>query len=179
MPLPRSSTTTQLRRAILMALLYNCAHIRPVRLPISIYEVHAASWRHALDQSGEPRFLTYREMAHTLASYVKELGFTHVELMPITEYPYDASWGYQVTGYYAPTSRFGSPEDFQYLVDYMHQQGIGVLLDWVPSHFPKDGYALSYFDGTHLYEYADPRKGEHRQWGTYVFDYGRSEVRNF
>ena len=147
--------------------------------PISIYEVHAASWRHALDQSGEPRFLTYREMAHTLASYVKELGFTHVELMPITEYPYDASWGYQVTGYYAPTSRFGSPEDFQYFVDYMHQQGIGVLLDWVPSHFPKDGFALSYFDGTHLYEYADARKGEHKEWGTYVFDYGRPEVRAF
>ncbi len=147
--------------------------------PISIYEVHAASWRHALDQSGEPRFLTYREMAHALASYVKELGFTHVELMPITEYPYDASWGYQVTGYYAPTSRFGSPEDFQYFVDYMHQQGIGVLLDWVPSHFPKDGFALSYFDGTHLYEYADARKGEHKEWGTYVFDYGRPEVRAF
>ena len=147
--------------------------------PISIYELHMGSWRHALDQSGEPRFLTYREMAHALASYVKELGFTHVELMPITEYPYDASWGYQVTGYYAPTSRFGSPEDFQYFVDYMHQQGIGVLLDWVPSHFPKDGFALSYFDGTHLYEYADARKGEHKEWGTYVFDYGRPEVRAF
>jgi 1,4-alpha-glucan branching enzyme len=147
--------------------------------PISIYEVHASSWRRMLDQPGEHRVLTYRELAHTLAPYVKDLGFTHVELLPMTEYPYGGSWGYQVTGYFAPTSRYGSPEDFQYFVDYLHQQDIGVLLDWVPSHFPKDGYALSYFDGTHLYEYADPRKGEHKEWGTYVFDYGRSEVRNF
>ncbi len=152
--------------------------------PISIYEVHLASWRHVPErrQEGaaeEDRYMTYRELASALAAYVKEMGFTHIELLPITEYPYDGSWGYQVTGYYAPTSRFGSPQDFQYFVDYMHQQGIGVLLDWVPSHFPKDGTALSYFDGTHLYEYADPRKGEHKQWGTYVFDYGRSEVRNF
>ncbi len=147
--------------------------------PISIYEMHIGSWRRVLDQSGEPRILTYRELAHALAPYIKDLGFTHVELLPMTEYPYDGSWGYQVTGYYAPTSRNGSPEDFQYFVDYLHQKGIGVLLDWVPSHFPKDGFALSYFDGTHLYEYGDPRKGEHKEWGTYVFDYGRAEVRNF
>ena len=147
--------------------------------PISIYELDIGSWRRMLDRPGEHRLLTYRELAHTLAPYIKDLGFTHVELLPMTEYPYDGSWGYQVTGYYAPTSRYGSPEDFQYLVDYLHQQDIGVLLDWVPSHFPKDGFALSYFDGTHLYEYADPFKGEHKEWGTYVFDYGRSEVRNF
>lgn len=152
--------------------------------PISIYEVHPGSWRHVPERHKEgaveeDRYMTYRELAHALAPYVKEMGFTHVELLPITEYPYDGSWGYQVTGYYAPTSRFGTPEDFQYFVDYMHQQGIGIILDWVPAHFPKDGYALSYFDGTHLYEYADWRKGEHKEWGTLVFDYGRSEVRNF
>ena len=152
--------------------------------PISIYEVHLGSWmqapeRHVADDPEETRFMTYRELAHALAEYVKDMGFTHIELLPITEFPYDGSWGYQVTGYYAPTRRFGSPEDFQYFVDYMHQQGIGVLLDWVPAHFPKDGTALSYFDGTYLYEYADTRKGEHKEWGTLVFNYGRSEVRNF
>ncbi|HET7641549.1 MAG TPA: 1,4-alpha-glucan branching protein GlgB, partial [Ktedonobacteraceae bacterium] len=152
--------------------------------PMSIYEVHLGSWRHAPERhvAGNPeedRFLTYRELAHALAPHVKELGFTHIEILPITEFPYDGSWGYQVTGYYAPTNRFGTPTDFQYFVDYMHQHGIGVLLDWVPAHFPKDGTALSYFDGTHLYEYADTRKGEHKQWGTLVFNYGRSEVKNF
>jgi 1,4-alpha-glucan branching enzyme len=160
------------------------AQFQPLKAPLSTYEVHLGSWRHILerhqeDAAEEDRFMNYRELAHVLSDYVKDMGFTHVELLPITEFPFDGSWGYQVTGYFAPTSRFGSPEDFQYFVDYMHQQGIGVLLDWVPSHFPKDGHSLSYFDGTHLYEYSNPRKGEHKQWGTYVFDYGRSEVRNF
>ena len=152
--------------------------------PMAIYEVHLGSWKHVPERHvagavEEDRFLTYRELAHELGAYVQKMGFTHVELLPVMEYPLDASWGYQVTGYYAPTSRFGSPEDFQYFVDHLHQLGIGVLLDWVPGHFPKDGHALSYFDGTHLYEYADARKGEHKDWGTLVFDYGRSEVRNF
>ncbi|GHO85911.1 1,4-alpha-glucan branching protein GlgB [Dictyobacter formicarum] len=160
------------------------AQRQDLNAPMSIYEVHLGSWRHVPERHvpgavEEDRFMTYRELAPALTEYVKAHDFTHIELMPITEYPFDGSWGYQCTGYYAPTSRFGTPEDFQYFVDYIHQAGIGIILDWVPSHFPKDGYALSYFDGTHLYEYPDPRKGEHKEWGTYVFDYGRSEVRNF
>jgi 1,4-alpha-glucan branching enzyme len=152
--------------------------------PQAAYEVHLGSWRHAPERhvagaSEEDRFLTYRELAEQLGRYVQRMGFTHVELLPVMEYPFDGSWGYQVTGYYAPTSRFGRPEDFRYFVDHLHQLGIGVILDWVPGHFPRDGFALSYYDGTHLYEYSDWRKGEHKDWGTLVFDYGRSEVRNF
>lgn len=143
--------------------------------PMSIYEVHLGSWQRA--EGG--RFLTYREMAERLIPYVREQGFTHIELLPITEHPFDGSWGYQSTGFFAPTSRFGSPDDFRYFVDQAHQAGIGVLLDWVPGHFPKDSFALARFDGTALYEHEDPRKGEHRDWGTLIFNYGRSEVRNF
>ncbi|MDP9920749.1 1,4-alpha-glucan branching enzyme [Variovorax boronicumulans] len=142
--------------------------------PQSIYEVHLGSWRR---QDGH--FLGYREMAHQLAAYVNEMGFTHVELMPVTEHPFYGSWGYQTTGYFAPTSRFGSPQDFMYLVDHLHQQGIGVLLDWVPSHFPTDEHGLGFFDGTHLYEHADPRQGFHPEWNSSIFNYGRPEVRSF
>lgn len=147
----------------------------PLAQPMSIYELHPGSWK----RKDNDDWLTYRELAHELADYLQDMGYTHVELMPIMEHPFDGSWGYQVTGYYSPTRRYGTPQDFMYFVDYMHQQGLGVILDWVPAHFPKDGYALSYFDGTHLYEHADPRQGEHPDWGTYIFNYGRNEVRNF
>jgi 1,4-alpha-glucan branching enzyme len=143
--------------------------------PVSVYEFHPGSWRR--DDDGN--FLNYREMAHQLADYVAEMGFTHVELLPITEHPLDDSWGYQTTGYFAPTRRFGSPDDFRYFVDLLHQRGIGVILDWVPAHFPRDAHALGHFDGTALYEHADPRRGEHSDWGTLIFNYGRNEVKNF
>jgi 1,4-alpha-glucan branching enzyme len=143
--------------------------------PMSVYEVHLGSWR----QHADGRPYTYREMAHALADHVTELGFTHVELMPVAEHPFGGSWGYQVTGYFAPTARFGSPDDFRYLVDHLHQRGIGVIVDWVPAHFPRDEWALARFDGTALYEHLDPRKGAHPDWGTLVFNFGRNEVRNF
>ncbi|WP_417908761.1 1,4-alpha-glucan branching protein GlgB [Candidatus Electronema sp. PJ] len=147
--------------------------------PISIYEVHLASWKKVPDEEYGSRWLTYRELAEELIAYVLEMGYTHIELLPIAEHPFDASWGYQVLGFFAPTSRFGSPQDFMYFVDQCHQHGIGVILDWVPAHFPKDGAGLNYFDGTHLYAHADPRQGEHQDWGTMIFNYGRNEVRSF
>jgi 1,4-alpha-glucan branching enzyme len=145
--------------------------------PMSIYEVHLGSWRRVPEDGN--RSLTYREMAHQLADYVGEMGFTHVELMPVMEHPFFGSWGYQVTGYFAPTARYGSPQDFMYLVDHLHRHGIGVILDWVPSHFPSDEHGLSYFDGTYLYEHADPRQGFHPEWNSSIFNYGRAEVRDF
>jgi 1,4-alpha-glucan branching enzyme len=173
-------------------------HQEPLKKPISVYEVHLGSWLHAAaDQPAilpngdtspavivaelkpHARFLTYRELAEKLIPYVKELRFTHIELLPVAEHPFDGSWGYQVTGYYACTSRYGTPEDFMYFVDQCHQNNIGIIVDWVPGHFPKDGHGLAFFDGSHLYEHADPRQGEHKEWGTLVFNYSRNEVRNF
>jgi 1,4-alpha-glucan branching enzyme len=147
------------------------------RAPMAIYEVHLGSWARVPEEDN--RSLTYREMAPRLAAHVKQLGFTHIELLPVMEHPFYGSWGYQVSGYYAPTSRYGSPDDFRYLVDVLHQNGIGVILDWVPAHFPKDDFALRRFDGTALFEHEDPRLGEHPDWGTLIFNYGRNEVRNF
>lgn len=172
-------------------------HTDPQEQPISVYEVHLGSWLHEsaetppqlpdgetqpvvkVSQKPEGRFLTYRELAERLIPYVKELGFTHVELLPVAEHPYDGSWGYQVAGYYTCTSRYGTPQDLMYFIDQCHQNDIGVIVDWVPGHFPKDTHGLAFFDGTHLYEHADPRKGEHKEWGTLVFNYARNEVRNF
>ncbi len=149
----------------------------PIHGPMTVYEVHLASWMRVPEEGNRP--LTYREIAPRLVAHAKRLGFTHIELLPIAEHPYDRSWGYQGTGYFAPTSRFGTPDDFRYLVDHCHQNGIGVILDWVPGHFPKDDHGLRQFDGTALYEHADPRRGEHPDWGTLIFNYGRSEVRGF
>ncbi|GAB5490124.1 MAG: 1,4-alpha-glucan branching enzyme [Phototrophicaceae bacterium] len=155
--------------------LENRAEKNMLEEPMSTYEVHLGSWQ----RKNGNEWLTYRELADQLISYVKDMGYTHLELMPVAEHPFDGSWGYQVTGYYAPTSRFGTPEDFMYFVDRCHQENIGVIVDWVPAHFPKDGHALSFFDGTHLYSHEDARQGEHPDWGTYIFNYGRNEVRNF
>ena len=145
--------------------------------PISIYELHVGSWKRKAGDAN--RVLTYRELAPELADYLVEMGFTHVEVLPISEHPFDGSWGYQVTGFFAPTQRYGTPEDFAFFVDYLHQRGLGVIVDWVPAHFPRDSFALAEFDGSHLYEHADPRQGAHQDWGTLIFNYGRNEVRCF
>ncbi|MGZ5480720.1 MAG: alpha-amylase family glycosyl hydrolase, partial [Pyrinomonadaceae bacterium] len=147
------------------------------REALSIYEVHLGSWRRVAEEANRP--MTYRELAPVLADYVIENGFTHVEFLPLKEHPYGPSWGYQVSAFYAPSSRYGTPDDFRFLVDHLHKAGVGVIMDWVPAHFPKDAFALGRFDGTALYEHLDPRKGEHPDWGTYIFNYGRLEVRNF
>jgi len=143
--------------------------------PVSVYEVHLGSWK----RDNNHHFMNYRDLAHELAAFANDAGFTHIELLPITEHPFDGSWGYQTLGYFAPTSRFGSPDDFRYFVDYMHQHNIGIILDWVPAHFPTDNHGLARYDGTALYEHEDPRKGKHRDWGTYIYNYGRNEVKNF
>jgi 1,4-alpha-glucan branching enzyme len=147
--------------------------------PVSIYEMHLGSWRHTDAGDGTRRPLSYLELAEQLPGYLADLGFTHVEFMPLAEHPFSGSWGYQVSGYYAPTSRFGTPDEFRVLVDALHRAGIGVIVDWVPAHFPKDEFALARFDGTALYEHSDPRQGEHQDWGTLIFNFGRNEVRNF
>src|SRR6266850_1360158 len=148
-----------------------------IKAPISVYEVHIGSWMRVAEEHNRP--LSYREMAPKLAEYVHHMGFTHVEFLPVMEHPFYGSWGYQTTGYFAPTSRYGTPEDLMYLVDYLHQHGVGVILDWVPSHFPTDEHGLGYFDGTHLYEHADPQQGFHPDWKSYIFNYGRKEVSSF
>lgn len=157
--------------------MHNRAERNASNAPISVYEVHLGSWMRVPEEDG--RSLTYRELAPRLAEYVNDLGFTHVEFLPVMEHPFYGSWGYQTTGYFAPTSRFGTPQDFMFLVDVLHQHDIGVILDWVPSHFPSDEHGLAYFDGTHLFEHADPRQGYHPDWGSYIFNYGRNEVRSF
>ena len=155
----------------------NRANANSLSSPLSFYEFHLGSWKRAPEDGN--RWLTYRELAPLLADYVHDAGFTHIEFLPVMEHPFDGSWGYETLGYFAPTSRFGTPEDFMHLVDYLHQRGIGVVLDWVPAHFPKDEAGLGYFDGSHLYEHEDPRQGEHPDWNTFVFNYGRNEVQNF